>query len=364
MYKQPTLYKYAKSGAIQAWRIEAGKRFDDTAFYTTFYGQVDGAEQLTTVDVKVGKNLGKSNETTPYEQACSEAQSKWKGQLDKGYAQGKPAPLPTTSPMLAKSYEKEAAKVTFPCYWQPKLDGIRCVAKRQGNHIIMLRRKGKVFDSLGHIVKVLLKLMKDGDIFDGELYVHGEPFQRIISWVKREQADTLKVVYNVYDMISSEPFHKRFRTLCSRIDHNGLGVVRTVYTASIKNDKEVSKVLDDQLARGFEGIMLRCGGCKYQIGRRSSQLLKVKKFIENEYTIVDVVEGKGRAKGHGIFVCVTNANKRFNVMPEGTSEKRSEYWTNRAKYLGEELTVKYFELTKDGIPRFPVGKTIRRLVEG
>jgi DNA ligase-1 len=36
-----------------------------------------------------------------------------------------------------------------------------------------------------------------------------------------------------------------------------------------------------------------------------------------------------------------------------------EYFENQNKVLGKLLTVQYFELTPDGIPRFPVGASIR-----
>lgn len=357
----PILYKFAKSGAVQQWSIEAHQNSDETAYYETTYGQQGGALQTTRVDVEVGKNIGRANETTPFEQAISEAQSKWNVQLDKGYAQGQPKPLPQTSPMLAKPYEKQMAKVTFPCYFQPKLDGIRCVAQRQGNHIIMLSRKGKVFDTLGHITKVLLGLMDDGEILDGELYVHGQPFQRIISWVKREQPDTLKVVYNVYDMISDRPFKERFQRLCNIIGHKGQGVVRTVYTALVDSHSSIRRTLDEQLSRGYEGIMLRVGDCKYQIGRRSSALLKVKKFIDQEFEIIGAEENKGRQKGQCTFICKTDKGGTFKVKPMGTDAERRKMWDDHKKLIGEQITVRFFEWTTSTppVPRFPVGVAIR-----
>ena len=40
-------------------------------------------------------------------------------------------------------------------------------------------------------------------------------------------------------------------------------------------------------------------------------------------------------------------------------EERQETYKNADKYIGEHLKVKFFELTDDNIPRFPVGLGIR-----
>lgn len=357
----PTLYKFAKSGAIQEWSISTGQNPDGTAFHKVLYGQQNGAQQTARVDVVEGKNIGKRNETTPYEQACAEAQSKWERQLDKGYAQGAPKPLPKTQPMLAKPYEKEMAKVIFPCHWQPKLDGVRCIAARDGDEITLLSRKGKVFEALDHIKNVLKNIMEDGDVFDGELYCHNVKFQTLISWIKRKQSDTAKVIYNVYDVINEEPFSKRFELFCQRIAHKGQGIVKTVYTGLVDSHSSIRRTLDEQLERGYEGIMLRIGDCKYQVGRRSSQLLKVKVFVDEEYPIVGAEENKGRQKGQCTFVCETKDGARFKVKPMGTDEQRRNYWKRHKELIGKQLTVRYFELTSSEkpVPRFPIGIAVR-----
>lgn len=357
----PKLFKFTKNGSVQQWTIWVERLVDGTARYLTEYGLVGGKIQNTHMYVRAGKNIGKANETTPFEQACSEAESKWKAQLDKGYAEGAPKKLPKTQPMLAKKYKPDA-KLTWPLYYQPKLDGVRCVAHKVADgDIRMLSRKGKVFEHLGHITDVLDKIMSVGDILDGELYRHGETFQKLISWIKRSQDNTKKVQYFVYDMISDKPYSKRFDKICKIIGHNGQGIVRTTYTDKVYSHSDVAKKLDEQLARGFEGIMLRKPSSKYSIGRRSSGLLKVKKFIDEEFEIVGAEENKGRHEGQCVFVCKTDEGAKFKVKPMGTDEQRREYWDNHKGYIGKALTVKFFEWTssKPKVPRFPVGVEIR-----
>ena len=84
--------------------------------------------------------------------------------------------------------------------------------------------------------------------------------------------------------------------------------------------------------------------------------------FDDEFEIVDFKEGKGNDKGTIIFKCKTNAggeDKFFEVRPRGTREERKEMFENGKDYIGKKITVKYFELTDENIPRFPVGIAIR-----
>jgi len=73
---------------------------------------------------------------------------------------------------------------------------------------------------------------------------------------------------------------------------------------------------------------------------------------------VDVKEGTGREKGTAIWICKTG-EQHFSVKPEGTLEKRREYLSEKEKYIGKQLTVRFQNLTAIGVPRFPVGVVIR-----
>ena len=98
--------------------------------------------------------------------------------------------------------------------------------------------------------------------------------------------------------------------------------------------------------------MLRTDG-KYE-NKRSKFLLKHKSFVDEEYTILDICEGEGnRAGTAGYFVFETADGKSFKSNVKGTWEETAEMLKNKKKLIGKEATVKYFNLTPDGIPRFP-----------
>jgi DNA ligase-1 len=113
------------------------------------------------------------------------------------------------------------------------------------------------------------------------------------------------------------------------------------------------------IAEGYEGAMLRNSNGPYKQNNRSSDLQKYKEFQEEEYKIVDFTQGEGRDEGTVIWICEIADGTRFNVRPRGTVEHRKDLFNNASKSIGSALTVIFQELSKFGVPRFPVGKSIR-----
>ena len=99
---------------------------------------------------------------------------------------------------------------------------------------------------------------------------------------------------------------------------------------------------------------------KYE-NKRSKSLLKHKSFLDEEFTIVDICEGEGnRAGTAGYFVFNTKDGKPFKSNVKGTWEETAQMLKDRKRLIGKEATVKYFNLTPDGIPRFPYVISIDR----
>ena len=92
---------------------------------------------------------------------------------------------------------------------------------------------------------------------------------------------------------------------------------------------------------------------------RSVDLLKYKEFFDDEYEVVGFKEGEGGEKGCVLWTCKTEKGTTFHCRPRGTREDRTELFQKGASYIGKKLTVRFQELTDDGIPRFPVGIAFR-----
>jgi DNA ligase 1 len=135
--------------------------------------------------------------------------------------------------------------------------------------------------------------------------------------------------------------------------------VKFVPTHKANNEVEVFQFHKEFTSEGFEGTMIRDRLATYEIGKRSYSLLKLKDFVDAEYQILDVIDGEGSDVGLAIFVLDNGYGKVFNCRPEGSQENRAELYKNRKTLINKFLTVRYQELSKDGVPIFPVGVGIR-----
>ena len=183
------LFGLTSKGKIKTWKVLVIDLKDGTAAVDQTYGELDGKLQTNRKIVREGKNLGKSNETSVIEQANNEAESKFTKKFEQeGYAVDKDNLRVPKLPMLAKPFDTMKHKIVYPCYVQPKLDGIRCFATKIDNDTIEYSsRKGKPFISVSHLTISLLDIMKIGDSWDGELYTPELSFQEITSAVKKEK---------------------------------------------------------------------------------------------------------------------------------------------------------------------------------
>lgn len=356
MTKLATLYGRTSKGKTKVWTISTE---GDTIITT--YGQLDGKMQTSRKTVK-GKNIGKSNETTPEEQARSEAQSKWNKQKDKGYVEDlvTAATQEVFLPMLAKDFEKNQTKVSYPCFIQPKLDGVRCMAYWEGDKVMLLSRGGKEYD-VPHIKEELEEKLPKDVVLDGEIYIHGVTFQEVTRAVKKYREESKLLQYHVYDSFKKDnkdaDFQERIMLAAKTVDP--IDCCELVITLSPRDEAEVRKFHSTFVVEGYEGAIVRNRKGPYKLKHRSSDLLKLKSFMDDEYKVVGFERGAGRFEECPIWVCETEDGSTFKVTPKGTMAERKAMLMNADIYLGKFLKVKYFELTEDGIPRFPIGEGFR-----
>lgn len=354
----PTLYHKGKTGALHSWKVWA--KGDEVH---TEYGQVGGKMQTSTKKAKP-KNVGKSNALTAFEQAAIEAKAMWVYKRDRKYSETpEDAQKPLELPMLAHKFEDKKHKIVYPVNGQPKFDGFRCLATKRDGHVILTSREGEVFN-LPHLEGQLRLIMLDDSVLDGELYSHGESFQTICKWIKKYRPETAKINFHCYDVPewagnSSQTWEQRHLTLVAQVEPRALETasysVHIVRSVLLKNEEEVHAYEAECVAAGYEGCMVRTFGGEYEYGYRSSGLLKVKSFVDDEFLVTDCNGGDGKFEYLGVFSCVTKEGVPFDVVPRGTAAVRAEYLAHKDKYIGKYLTVKYFRYTEAGKPYLPVG---------
>ena len=142
------IYKRNTNGTINQWQIITNKNS-----YYTIEGIYDGKLTQSKPTMVKGKNIGRSNETTDFEQACKEAESKYAKKIESGYTEDINK-IDTAkkffAPMLAKKYVDYIKQITTPFVLQRKYDGSRLIAMKDG----LFTSNGKTYVSFPHIHKL------------------------------------------------------------------------------------------------------------------------------------------------------------------------------------------------------------------
>jgi len=382
MKKLPTLYKKDTKGKIREWTICVHQN----KFWTE--GGIHGMKMnIAKPTTCVAKNIGCSNETSPEQQAEAEAQAKWEKKLRSGYFTNinDIDDKKFYEPMLAQNYKDRVNEIKFPVYSQQKLDGIRCIIRLEADEVVARTRNGKIIEPIPHIINNLKSFFQANEsaILDGELYNHElkDNFNKITSlvrkqkpvktknddeksfqkkqdnWIKSLEESESMIQYWIYDcpkimsVKESVPFSLRFNTLKNLLKEKDC--IKFVPTVEIDSTKSLNAVYQDYLRDGFEGQMVRLDMPYEQ--KRSTSLLKRKEFIDAEYKVIDIEEGNGNRQGTAKnLVLIDGKTKRqFHSNIKGNFEFLRDILDNKEKYIGKMATIKFFEYTPDGIPRFP-----------
>jgi DNA ligase-1 len=232
----------------------------------------------------------------------------------------------------------------------------------------LFSRQRKAYAHLEHIQAIVRKLPK-GLILDGELFTTKAHFQTIVGLAKKKTlTEEDRVQHNLlelhcYDIVDPvKPFTERYAILQDLFRSHASVIGTTLQlcpTKEVTKESDLQKAHDEYVAAKFEGLMIRNKAGLYAVGDRSNDLLKMKEFEDDEFKIIGFYEADGAEKGCVMWRCVTPKGIEFGCRPEGTREDRQELFKHGSDYIGKLLTVRYQNLTPDGVPRFPVGITIR-----
>lgn len=376
----PLLFNKDKSGKTRTWKLQALKKNDNTCWIDIIHGVKDGKMIHSEKEVKEGKNIGKKNETTVEEQTILVCDKTWKDKNEKELYVEKENDIgsskdKTYAPMLADKWDpnsktKRKVDISFPCFVQPKLDGIRCLTYMKDNKLVNQSRKLKYFKHLTHINQELEEVFKQYStlVLDGELYNHEIVFNQIAGIVKKEKLqaedqEKLKLIqFHIYDCFmdgEEQSFEVRNQFLQCLSKQKEWKYIRFVPTYLCDKKKDITEKYHKEFTeQKYEGVMLRNKDSIYEFDR-TKNLQKYKTFEDDEFKIINYKEGEGNDAGTVIWKCITKEGKEFDVRPVGTVEERSQLLKDAPKLIGKMLTVTYQEISELGVPRFPVGKTIR-----
>ncbi len=383
----------AQNGKIREWRITInlfdanGNQIPITdrsiaispGYYSEYFtvSGYSGMKMTTSATTKLasGKNIGKKNETSVLSQAIKECESKYAAKIKAGYTTVVNKPTDTNVnampfPMAVKSWKDQKNKLTYPLYIQPKLDGIRLLARLENDDVQLYTRRLRSVVGFVKLKQELKALFESSGlsefIVDGELYSHGMNLQDISGIVRNESADEAtkeSLTYHVYDFFSiASPkltFADRYSRLVQFMESGEPNMIILNPTSIAKTDQEATDLFNEYVQNGYEGVIYKSSNKPYEFSfnkeKRSAWYLKRKKQEDSEFAIVGYTHGNGKDKDCIVFTLQGPNGKTFNCVPNGTYEYRRALFAKAndafdSLFLNKLAKVLYDDLSKDGIP--------------
>ena len=308
-------------------------------------------------------------------------------------------------PMLAS--DADLSKIKFPCFVQPKIDGVRGLHLNGGLTGRSLKPHKNIFTTERFLCE-----MFNG--FDGELYLGKVSDKNLCrntsSYLSRIDA-TPNIKWILFDYVTNETINLSYRERYDKLElyvYTKLPKVLTIKSDIISiipnhivNDiDELLEFETHYLNNGLEGIIIRDPDGLYKQGRstvREGGLLRVKRFIEEEALVINLVEGEenlnekktnelgktyrtshkaGKTNNGmiGNFECrllkdVFDSHskdcilKKDDIITVGAGalshSERIRGWEDKNLYIGKIIKFKFFPKGIKDKPRFPTFQSLR-----
>ena len=304
---------------------------------------------------------------------------------DKVINKAVPNLIPTFSVALAKEYDGKCDWQNDTWWASRKLDGVRClVVVNYEGECTLYSRMGKELTTLNKVKEAIEATGIINTVFDGEICLidenGNEDFQGVMKQLRRKDHQIENPAYMIFDMIHKPNFdnQKGGPILSERLAalrgfltgrYITTDILRYTDQFQITGDEHFETWNELSVAKGWEGFMLR-KDVSYE-GKRTKNLLKVKKFHDAEYEVLGwdvdthevVRDGKSESMTMLSQVWIEHKNHLVKVGSGFTQEQRLEYMDG--SIVGKLITVQYFEETHNqegGISlRFP---TVKHIYDG
>jgi DNA ligase-1 len=302
--------------------------------------------------------------------------------------------IPTFNVQLADKYDPEKSKIDFTkeiYFSSRKLDGCRMITIiNNENDIKFYSRTGHEFLTLSKLIPTMQKIAKDYKnipvVLDGEICVidryGNEDFQSVMKEIRKKDYNMENPHYKVFDIIPLEDFlnmegstlfSERYKILKNDINEytkEFYQFISIVEQTKVESLNHLLSMQNEAIDNGWEGLIIK-KDVPYA-GKRSKNLLKVKKFFDDEYTVIDITVSKKSMLNHntGLMeerdtmgaVVIEHKGNKVQVGSGWSDEERLTYFEDKSQIVGKVITVQYFEESKnkDGSfsLRFPVKKVI------
>jgi DNA ligase-1 len=299
--------------------------------------------------------------------------------------------LQPIQPMLAQSADDVGAALerTGTAVVEWKLDGARIQAHRRGGEVrVFTRNLADVTERLPEVVEVVRALPAEALVLDGEAIALREdgrplPFQVTMSrFGSRVNAASLRTEVPLTPLffdclhLDGEDLIDRPTGARSRVLSTLLRGTAAVPRIEPTGPEEAQAFLDEALARGHEGVVVKALDAPYEAGRRGAGWVKVKVAHTLDLVVLAAEWGSGRRRGKlsNIHLGARDADaggwvmlgKTFKGMTdemlEWQTERLLELETERSGHVVHVRPELVVEIAFDGVQasrRYPGGMALR-----
>lgn len=274
--------------------------------------------------------------------------------------------------MLA--HEWNEGKLKFPCYAEPKLDGIRLTMIPTDGVHRGYTRNGNTYPA----AKFIEEAFKDfpGMVFDGEVMAENwNETSSLLKTSKKIDWDRVKneLFFHVFDAFpvesyengSETPYRERRKNLVNMFIYNlSDGPITLVKAYRVESMEALQSLFAKVVDEGYEGLVLKQPDGVYKIVKGSTRpvfWMKLKPERDETVTITGSEEGTGKNVGRlGAFVCKDEKGQTYRVGSGFNDEQRVDFWKRRKTLVGKKIDVVVDDFKGDGIvARFPRFKRFR-----
>lgn len=279
-------------------------------------------------------------------------------------------------PMLAKQESKVTNRNIFEKEWYAsrKIDGLRCLIYLGADGNLHTASRGAMnydaamSDILEH--PTLIKLLKKNPwlILDGEAYNKNYKLNELsgIARTQKVAKDYEILQFYWYDIVLVNKTFKDRLTIMESIK-NALNLKFDPYHNFSDNELRIQfvpqilisgwdnmmQLHNDYVEDGWEGLVIRDPLKTYGPNKRTSAMIKIKKYQVETYKVVDIEQGL-RLYDDMCFILEMPNGNLFKAKPIGNHEQKVEYTDNFDKFYKNHLgDVKYFSKSEHGVVTQP-----------
>lgn len=285
--------------------------------------------------------------------------------------------IPSFNVMLADKYFEKQQKVKGKEFIiTQKLDGSRFVIIKDNTGIVnCYTRQGQLVEGLVEFEEDF-KLIPANTVIDGEVLLskqglHSKDLYRETMKEFRKKGDKHGLILNAFDILTFDEFKIgksitpckiRKQQLHDLINNNSFTNIIEVPIRYIGKDEDIIiKLLDEAVENEEEGVMVNLAEASYEC-KRTTNILKAKKFQSCDARVIDVIEGTGKNVGKlGAITIQFEVDGKLYTCDCGSGfndSDREMYYNNKGLLLNKIVEIGYFEIsqnskTKEYGLRFP-----------